>query len=75
MYADDSALVSVDVDPNIVKCNLQTDLAIVNFWCKANRLSVNCAKTQSILFTSNRSKHRQFRLNLELDGEVLNQVN
>ena len=74
MYADDSALVSADIDPNIVSHNLQLDLANVNLWFKANRLSVNCSKTQCILFTSNRSKHKQFQLDLTLDGENLNQV-
>ncbi len=74
MNADDSTLVSVDLEPNVVSNNSQTDLNDVSTWFKVDRLSVNCAKTQAILFTSHRSKHKQFQLNLELDGQPLNQV-
>ena len=75
LYADDSALVSVGQDPNDIKENLQSDLNNLECWFKVNKLSVNVSKTNSILFCSQRSKHRNFQLDLCLDGQQLTQVN
>ena len=48
-YVDDMALLTVDSNPNKVENNLQHDLTD---WFAINKLSINCMKTKSLIFTS-----------------------
>ena len=74
LYADDSALVCCDLDPNVISSKLQNDLNSLNSWFIANRLSVNCAKTKCTLFCSNRSRCKHNDMNLSLNDVNLEQV-
>ena len=74
LYADDSALICVDENPLLVSEKLQSDLHKLSVWFKVNKLSVNCTKTNSILFTSQRSRHKNYQLSLTLNDTELNQV-
>ena len=74
-YADDTAIIMSDPDPDVVKLNLQEDLNRLQTWFQVNKLSINCKKTNTILFCSQRSRHKNYDLNLELHGMRLNQTN
>ena len=74
LYADDSALCYVDPDPKTVDICLQADLDRLSSWFKVNKLSVNCSKTNCILFTSQRSSQKNYQMSLKLNGEALKQV-
>ncbi len=74
LYADDSALVCVNTDPIQVSNSLQNDLNSLSVWFKVNKLSINCDKTNSILFCSQRSRHKNHQLSLTLNDTRLNQV-
>ena len=68
LYADDTAIISTGKSPEEVSVKLQSDLDRLYIWFARNKLSVNCLKTHSMLFTSNRSKFKNDKLYLELAG-------
>ena len=54
LYADDSALIFSDKDPNSIASHLSTQLDNCKEWMTENRLSLHVGKTESILFGSSR---------------------
>ena len=49
MYADDTVLLTYDVDPEVAVQNMQTGLDEVLRWCRKNKLTVNPKKTKHML--------------------------
>lgn len=49
-YADDSAFVMSAEKPELLKSRAEAVMGVVEDWCVANRLTLNRAKTQEILF-------------------------
>ena len=74
LYADDTAILAIGNDPSEVSVKLQSDLNHLYVWFCSNKLSVNCLKTHSMLFTSNRSKFKHDKLTLTLAGETIVQT-
>ena len=74
LYIDDSALVCMGNSPEVVETNLQSDHHNLASWFKVNKLSVNVSTTNTILFCSQRSKHRNHEMSLTLNGTELTQV-
>ncbi len=75
LYADDTAILAVGDNSLDVKMKLQEDLNRLFVWFVKNKLSVNCLKTVSVLFTSNRSKYKNDALDLNLNGELIAETN
>ena len=76
MYADDTTFYFSSFEFDIIKCTLQKDLNNIYDWLKANKLSLNVAKTNSILVCNNvkRSKLPVDELSLSLNNDTLDQV-
>ena len=49
-FADDTNLLNVSNDPRKVQKQLNIDLKLLYKWLLANKISLNCAKTESIIF-------------------------
>ena len=52
LYADDSALLVSDRDPDVIGKKLGVELAALHSWLVDNKLSLHLGKTESILFGS-----------------------
>ena len=74
LYADDTAILATGTNTDEVRLKLQNDLDRLYVWFARNKLSVNCQKTVTVLFTSNRSKFKKDLLNLTLAGEQITQA-
>ena len=62
------------MNTNEVQTKLQNDLDRLFIWFARNKLSVNCKKTVTVLFTSNRSKYKKDSLNLTVSGKQILQA-
>ena len=69
LYADDTAILATGMNTMEVQLKLQEELDRVFVWFAWNKLSVNCQKTVSVLFTSIHSRYKKDSLNLMLSGE------
>ena len=69
MYADDTVLYFSHASTNNIELVLNSDLENVFSWMCKNKLSVNCQKTECILFGSKRMLSKQI-----LHKSLLNQV-
>ena len=56
MYADDTSLCHQAMNMTQLNEAINNDLAILDTWLQGNKLSLNVAKTQSMLITT---KHKQ----------------
>ena len=74
LYADDTAILAMGQNPHDVNTRLQCDLDRLFIWFAKNKLSVNCLKTNAILFTSNHSKYKDEELDLRLAGDKVVQT-
>ncbi len=74
LYADETAISATGPNPEVVSDRLQNDLDRLYIWFARNKLSVNCLKTNAILFTSNRSRYKGEKLKLALAGEQIIQT-
>ena len=72
LYADDTNIFFTSRDL-IADCNIiNTELIKINQWFEINQLSLNCKKTNYMLFTNER---QNYNINLKTGQNVLNQVN
>ena len=74
LYADDTVLYFSHSSINNIELALNTDLENVYNWMCQNKLSVNCKKTECILFGSKHMLSKQNVLNIKLHKSPLNQV-
>ena len=77
IYADDMALLVKGKDVSEIEQLLSAEFSIVTKWFDANKLSVNNTKTNVMLFSGSRSRHRNGKLNVltsRYDDTVLEQV-
>lgn len=51
LFADDAALIYTATDPHQLEADMLQDLALLNSWFMANKLSLNVLKTNYIIFT------------------------
>ena len=49
-FADDTNLLNISNDPSKLQKQLNIDLKLLYKWLLANKISLNCAKTESIIF-------------------------
>ena len=55
MYADDTHITYADVDVNSIQLNLNHDLGNLNKWLISNKLTLNTAKTEFMLFDQDKN--------------------
>ena len=66
-FADDTNLLYAHKDPNVIRKVVNKDLALLFQWLCANRLSLNVAKTEFIIFRPPR-KNLPERIVLKLNN-------
>lgn len=54
MFADDTNISCVGVSPAEVEKKISSDLARINSWLEANKLTLNAKKTEFMLIASKR---------------------
>ncbi len=77
IYADDTALLVKGQDAQTIENMLSDEFVTVSRWFDANRLSINKKKTNTMVFSGSRSKHKNAEINVKLDAdtdETLQQV-
>ena len=69
-FADNTAILYTDDDPKRLKKRVNIDLKLLLHWLKANKIHLDVAKTEVILF-----KHKQKKVNynirIKLDGKLM----
>ena len=68
LYADDSALLASSSDVSEIEDVLSRELESVSEWLVENRLSLHFAKTDSILFGSNKRLAKRRELHITCNG-------
>ena len=74
IYADDTALLAIGENPIDVQTRLQLDLDVLSAWFSQNKLSVNCSKSNAMLFTLNCSKYKDDVLKCTIGGDDIEQT-
>ena len=74
LYADDTVLLSSNLDVNVAAQNLQTDLLSLNNWCALNKLTINIKKTKIMCFGSKNCIKKFHKPNFLLNGLLLDCV-
>ncbi len=73
-YADGTAIYLSGPTVNDIRTSLMEDMQCIAYWLKANKLSLNVAKTQSLCFASQYYRH-DTALNILIDKQQILQVN
>ena len=58
------------INPKRLKKRINIDLKLLVQWLKANRIQLNVAKTEVVLF-KNRSKRMDYNIKIKLDGKLM----
>ena len=75
LFADDTTLYYSSRDLATAVRNITTDLENLTEWFKSNKLSLNIAKTNFMLFSKKHPKPNDDAINLSLANETINKVN
>lgn len=70
MYADDTNIFSAGSNINEIENNLNRDLASLELWLRANKLTLNLNKTYSIFFTLNNS-NKTYKPTVKINNVIL----
>ena len=69
-FADDTAILYTEEDPRRLKKRVNIDLKLLLHWLKANKIHLNVAKTEVLLF-KNKRKQLNFDIKIKLDGKLM----
>ena len=69
-FPDDTAILYSDHNPKRLKKRINIDLKLLLQWLKANRIQLNVAKTEVVLF-KNKSKRVNYNIKIKLDGKLI----
>ena len=72
LFADDACLSLSHKDPVILEQNVNKELKHINYWLQANKLFLNYSKTNYLIFTKLKSKHK---FNIQIQNNTLSQEN
>lgn len=70
IFADDTALLYIQRHPKALQKRINIDMKLLLKWLKANKISLNVAKTEIILF-KHKLKKVNFDFKIKLDGKRL----
>lgn len=71
LFADDTNVFAVGNNVDEIIENLNTELIKITGWFHANQLSLNCAKTQYMVFTNSAKKNKN---QVKVNGDVIEKV-
>ncbi len=74
MYADDCALCYAAPSCSELNRVLSRELNIIHNWIETNKLMLNVSEAVSIVFGSNHKVAHNPKLNLQIDGQPVQQV-
>ena len=74
LFADDTTIFLSSSDPTSLVDTLNAELNLVSSWFKANKLSLNHAKTNFIFFTKSRRSQDIILLPVKIDNTSINRV-
>jgi hypothetical protein len=77
MYADDTNVTFAASNMIDLESQINSELKSINLWLRANKLSLNVAKTEFMVISS-RQKLQSFNdntININVDGFKINQTN
>ena len=66
-FADDTNLLNISSSAKQIQKRINIDLKCLYRWLIANKISLNCSKTELIIFQSNRSCH-DFQFKVKING-------
>ena len=77
MYADDTNVIFSAATIPDLKSQINSDLKYIDRWLKANKLSLNVAKTEFMVISSRQKLQslNDYAMNIHLDGVPINQSN
>ena len=67
-FADDTNLLNINSSPKRMQKQVNLDLKFLYQWLLANKISLNCSKTELIFFHKPRSPPADFKFKLKLNG-------
>ena len=70
IFADDTALLYIERNAKALQKRINIDMKLLLKWLKANKISLNVAKTETILF-KHQLKSIKFQFKIKLDGQRL----
>ena len=72
LFADDSNLFYIHSDLQYLQQNVNRELSEISLWLRANKLSLNLAKTHFVIFHPHQKKINN-SLTIDIDGKPINQ--
>ena len=69
IFADDATLLYKELSPKAPQKRINIDTKLLLKWLEANKISLNVAKTEIILF-KHKSKIFMFQFKIKLDGKL-----
>ena len=74
MYADDTNVTFVASDMPGLETKVNTELKSINLWLRANKLSLNVAKTEFMVINSRQKLHslNNKTINVNIEGVKIN---
>ena len=70
-FADDTNLLNVSNSPKQMQKQVNIDLKLLYKWLLANKISLNCSKTELIIFQRRGSNPNNFHFKIKLNGLIL----
>ena len=76
MYADDSNVTFSAATLPDLECQINSDLNYIDRWFKANKLSLNVAKTEFMVISSRQKLQplNDYTMNIHIDGVPINKA-
>ena len=68
-YADDTNLLNTSKSPKKMQKQLNIDLKLLYKWLLANKISLNCSKTEIIFFFRKPGQRINFNFNIKINGK------
>ena len=69
-FADDTNLLNINSSPKLMQKQINIDLKLLYKWLLANKISLNCAKTE-IIFFHKPTQHIEYPFKIKLNGHRL----
>ena len=74
-FADDTNLLNINKSPKKMQKQINSDLKLLYKWLLANKISLNCSKTEIIFFHKPGVPYTDFKFNIKMNGSKINLSN
>ena len=68
-FADDTNLLNINSSPKQLQKHLNIDIKQLCRWLLANKISLNCAKTEVIFFHKPGHPIKDYKFNIKINGQ------